>query len=80
MRERTRFKTGLACTCTAAVCCLTPILVVALSAVGLSAAVGWLDYVLLPILAVSAGITIHAAIRLIGMKRRARTTLDADLS
>lgn len=36
----------------AAICCFTPILVVALTAAGLAAAVAWLDLVLLPLLAV----------------------------
>ncbi len=48
--------------------CVTPILVVALGAVGLSAAVGWLDYVLLPALAVFLGMVIYALVR----RRRAR--------
>lgn len=33
-------------------CCVTPILVILFGAVGLSALVGWLDYVLFPVLAV----------------------------
>jgi len=41
----------------AAICCFTPVLVIALSAVGLSAWLGWLDYVLLPALAVFLGLT-----------------------
>jgi mercuric ion transport protein len=44
----------------ATLCCLTPILAILLGAVGLSALVGWLDYVLLPILAVFLGITVYA--------------------
>ena len=48
--------------------CVTPVLVVALGAVGLSAAVGWLDYVLLPALAVFVGMVIYAVVR----RRRAR--------
>jgi mercuric ion transport protein len=35
----------------AALCCFTPVLVVLLGVVGLSALAGWLDYVLLPALA-----------------------------
>ncbi len=41
-------------------CCFTPALVVLLSAVGLSAAIGWLDYVLLPALAVFTIVTVLA--------------------
>jgi mercuric ion transport protein len=35
-----------------AICCFTPVLVVVLGAIGLGVAVGWLDYVLFPLLAV----------------------------
>ncbi|MDC1135285.1 mercury resistance system transport protein MerF [Alphaproteobacteria bacterium] len=35
-----------------AICCFTPFLVVVLGALGLSAALGWLDYLLLPLLLV----------------------------
>lgn len=48
--------------------CVTPVLVVALGALGLSAAVGWLDYVLLPALAVFVGMVVYALVR----RRRAR--------
>lgn len=44
----------------AAVCCFTPLLVIVLGAVGLSAALGWLDYVLFPVLAIFIGITVYA--------------------
>ncbi len=44
----------------AAVCCFTPILVVLLGAIGLSAATGYLDYVLLPAIAVFIAITAYA--------------------
>jgi mercuric ion transport protein len=54
----------------AALCCATPVLVVALSAVGLSAAVGWLDYVLLPALAGFVGMVVYALVR----RRRARAS------
>jgi mercuric ion transport protein len=43
-------KVGIAGTIIAALCCFTPILVVLLGAVGLAAALGWLDLVLLPAL------------------------------
>jgi mercuric ion transport protein len=80
MKDGTRFKAGLACTCVAAICCLTPVLVISLGAIGLSAAVGWLDYVLLTALAVSAGVTIHAAVGLLRRRRDARAQVDIDLS
>ncbi|TFG79705.1 MAG: mercury resistance system transport protein MerF [Chromatiales bacterium] len=43
-----------------ALCCFTPVLVVLLGALGLSAALGWLDFVLLPTLAVFLAITGYA--------------------
>lgn len=48
---------GLAGAAITALCCFTPVLVVLLAGVGLSALTGWLDYVLLPALAVFLGIT-----------------------
>ena len=55
--------TGIAGTIVAALCCFTPVLVGLLAAIGLSAVVGYLDYVLLPALAVFVGITIYAVWR-----------------
>lgn len=60
MKERTLLRTGLIGTAVVALCCFTPVLVILLATVGLSALVGWLDFVLLPALAVFAGITIYA--------------------
>lgn len=53
-------RVGITGTVIAALCCFTPILVVLLGVVGLSALAGWLDFVLLPALAVFAGITVYA--------------------
>ena len=53
-------KVGIGGTIIAALCCFTPILVIALGAVGLSAMVGYLDIVLLPALFIFVGITIYA--------------------
>jgi len=50
MKRATLLKTGIIGTLVAAICCFTPALVILLGAIGLSAAVGWLDYVLLPAL------------------------------
>jgi mercuric ion transport protein len=44
----------------AALCCFTPVPVVLLGAVGLAAAVGWLDYVLWPALVLFLGLTAYA--------------------
>ena len=42
--------------------CVTPALVAQLAAVGVSGSMGWLDYVLLPAMAVFAGLTIYAVV------------------
>ena len=54
---------GVIGTVVAALCCFTPILVLLGAAVGLSWAVGYLDYVLFPGLFVFIGITIYAVWR-----------------
>lgn len=46
-----------------ALCCFTPLLVILLGMVGLSALTGYLDYVLLPALIVFIGLTIYAVRR-----------------
>lgn len=63
MNERNLLGVGIIGTVVAALCCFTPILVVLLGAVGLSAVVGWLDYVLLPALAFFVGLVIYAVVR-----------------
>ncbi|NQU62431.1 MAG: mercury resistance system transport protein MerF [Rhodospirillales bacterium] len=60
MKNRTSLRTGFIGTAVAAICCFTPFLVVLLGAVGLSAWLGWLDYVLFPILFASMGLVAHA--------------------
>nr|WP_300382019.1 mercury resistance system transport protein MerF [Henriciella sp.] len=55
--------TGLAGTVVVALCCFTPVLVILLGVVGLSAALGWLDYVLLPTLALFIALTVYAVWR-----------------
>lgn len=52
--------TGLIGSVVAALCCFTPVLVVLLGAVGLSAVLGWIDYVLLPALAFFVALTAYA--------------------
>ena len=56
-------KTGLIGTIILALCCFTPILVVLLATLGLSAITGYLDYVLLPTLAFFILLTIYALIK-----------------
>lgn len=60
MDDRTLLKAGVTGSVIAALCCFTPVLWILLGVLGLSAWVGWLDYVVLPALAVFVGITIYA--------------------
>lgn len=52
--------TGIVGTVIAALCCFTPVLVVAFGFLGLAALVGYLDYVLLPALASFVALTVYA--------------------
>lgn len=59
MRDKL-LSTGIIGMIVVALCCFTPVLVILLGAVGLSAIIGALDYVLLPALAIFVGLTIYA--------------------
>lgn len=59
MKDTTLLRTGTIGSVIAALCCTTPILVMLLGAVGLSAFTGWPDDVVLPAL-VFLGITVYA--------------------
>ena len=50
--SRKMFKTGVLGGIVTAICCFTPILVIIFSAVGLAAAIKYLDFVLFPMLAI----------------------------
>jgi mercuric ion transport protein len=63
MSDKNLLKTGIIGTVIAALCCFTPVLVILFGAVGLSAVVGYLDYVLLPALAFFVILTIYAVWR-----------------
>lgn len=60
MNDKKLLKFGVIGTAVAALCCFTPVLVVLFGVVGLSAAVGYLDYVLFPALAGFAALTAYA--------------------
>jgi mercuric ion transport protein len=64
MTDKGLLCTGAAGSVIAAICCFTPALVVLLGAVGLSAWLAWLDYVLLPALILFLGLTAFAALRM----------------
>jgi mercuric ion transport protein len=59
-RGKTLLSIGVTGSIITALCCFTPILVILLGTLGLSALVGYLDYVLLPALVVFLGIVFVA--------------------
>ena len=63
MRDDRLLKYGAIGTVIVAIGCFTPVMVVLLGAVGLSAALGWIDYVLFPALALFIGPTVYAVWR-----------------
>lgn len=78
-RDQKLLCTGIGGSVIAAICCFTPLLVVLFGALGLSWAIGYLDYVLLPTLAIFLGLTVYAAGRVwTGPNRDARQAPGAD--
>lgn len=69
--DRKLLTTGIVGTVVAALCCFTPVLVGLLGVVGLSAVLGWIDYVLFPALAVFLALTGYALWR--RQRRQSRT-------
>ena len=64
MDQNTKFLgTGVAGALLSILCCLTPVLVIMLSAVGLTAFVAKLDYVLIPVFVASIALVIFALVR-----------------
>ncbi len=51
MTDEKLLKVGIIGAIVAALCCVTPILVILVTTIGLSAIIGWLDFVLFPALA-----------------------------
>lgn len=70
MKDKTILTAGIAGAGIAALCCFTPVLVILLGAVGLSAWLGWLDHVLLPALVLFLGIIAY------GLWRRQRAAAE----
>ena len=58
MKPKTALLASLVAMGITALCCFTPILVVIMSILGLSAWVGCLDYILLPALGIFAGLSL----------------------
>lgn len=63
MNDKRLLKTGLTGAAVTAVCCVTPVLVIGLAALGVTSVL-WLDYVLFPALAMFVGMAIYAFVRL----------------
>ena len=63
-RDQKLLCTGAGGSIIAALCCFTPLLVIAFAGLGLSWAVGYLDYALLPALALFLALTVYAAWRI----------------
>ena len=64
MSDRGLLCTGAAGSAIAAICCFTPVLVIGFGLISLSAWVGWLDYVLFPMLAFFLALTGYALYRI----------------
>lgn len=60
MNDKQALQYGTIGTIIAALCCFTPLLVMLVGVIGLSAAIGYLDYVLFPALAFFVLLTIYA--------------------
>lgn len=63
MNNRALLGAGVAGSVVAAVCCFTPVLVIGLGAVGLTAWLAWADMVLLPALAIFIGLAAYGLIQ-----------------
>ena len=61
--DRALLRVGIFGAAGAALCGFTFLLALTLTTLGLDAAVGWLDYVLLPTLVVFVGVILHALAR-----------------
>ncbi len=60
MNQNKQFRRGMIGAIVAAICCFTPLLVIVVAGLGLSAITGWLDYGLFPLLFASLGVMAHA--------------------
>ncbi len=74
MDDRRLLRTGIVGSAIAAVCCFTPVLVIGLGVFGFAAWVGWLDYVLFPMLGFFLALTGYAVYRI----RRGETACASD--
>jgi mercuric ion transport protein len=63
MTDRGLLRTGIIGSVVAAICCFTPALVVLFGALGLSAWLGWIDFLLFPALGFFLALTAYALYR-----------------
>jgi mercuric ion transport protein len=63
VNDRKLLRAGIIGSVIVALCCFTPILVIAFVALGVSAWLGWVDYVLFPALAFFLGLAGYAYYR-----------------
>ena len=68
--DKSVLRLGVVGALVAAVCCFTPLLVALLATVGLSALTGWLDFVLLPALAIFAALAVYGGVRVSRQRSR----------
>ncbi len=59
-KNKKLLNTGITGAVVTALCCFTPVLVILFGAIGLSAWLGWIDYVLFPALGFFVLLTIYA--------------------
>ncbi|WP_025899305.1 mercury resistance system transport protein MerF [Sneathiella glossodoripedis] len=64
MKRRKQQTVGIVGSLLTAICCFTPVLAILMGAIGLSSLLGWLDYILLPLLVIFIGILGHSLWRL----------------
>ena len=76
MNNRALLGAGVAGSVVAAVCCFTPVLVIGLGAVGLTAWLAWADMVLLPALAIFIGLAAYGLIQVTKNRKTAPVNED----
>ena len=77
MTKKHLLQFGIVGTIIAAICCFTPALVVLLASVGLSAWLGWLDSLLIPLLVVFIAITAFAFIGMVSAARHKESSSES---
>lgn len=60
MNDNRLFKLGLVGSILTAICCFTPVLPILLGGLSLAAVLAYIDYILLPLLALFLGLTAYA--------------------